>query len=100
MTDTGTHGSNANAHLRSIVDRVERINDEIKSLKEDQKDIFSEAKSAGYDGTALRALIRERAEDPTKRQNREALLDVYRRAIGEWGNTPLAKAAVEAAERV
>lgn len=100
MTDTETHGHNATTHLASIVERVERINDEIKSLKEDQKEIFLEAKSAGYDGTALRALIRERAEDPTKRQNREALLDVYRRAIGEWGNTPLAKAAVEAAERV
>ncbi|NDB69755.1 MAG: DUF2312 domain-containing protein, partial [Methylocystaceae bacterium] len=48
-------------------------------IGKDQKEIFLEAKSAGYDGTALRALIRERAEDQTKRQTREALLDVYRR---------------------
>jgi len=95
MTDTGNHGHNATTHLASIVERVERINDEIKSLKEDQKDIFSESKSAGFDGTALRALIRERAEDQTKRQNREALLDVYRRALGEFANTPLGNAVME-----
>ena len=95
MSDIQNHGDNAHAHLRSIVERVERINDEIKSLKEDQKDIFSEAKSAGYDGTALRALIRERAEDQTKRKNREALLDVYRRALGEFANTPLGEAVME-----
>jgi uncharacterized protein (UPF0335 family) len=100
MTDIKNHGNNASAHLRSIVERVERINDEIKSLKESQKDIFLEAKSAGYNGVALRALIRERAEDPTKRENRELLLDIYRRAIAEWENTPLAQAAMEAVERV
>ena len=95
MSDITNHGDNAHAHLRSIVERVERINDEIKSLKEDQKEIFLEAKSAGYDGTALRALIRERAEDQTKRQTREALLDVYRRALGEFANTPLGNAVME-----
>lgn len=100
MTDTETHGHNATTHLASIVERVERINDEIKSLKEDQKDIFSEAKSAGFDGTALRALIRGRAEDQTKRQTRESLVEVYRRAMAKWENTPLAQAAMEAVERV
>ena len=91
MSDIQNHGDNAHAHLRSIVERVERI----KSLKEDQKDIFSEAKSAGFDGTALRALIRERAEDQTKRQARVSLVEVYRRALGEFANTPLGEAAME-----
>jgi len=95
MTDTGNHGHNATMHLASIVERVERINDEIKSLKEDQKEIFLEAKSAGFDGTALRALIRERAEDQTKRQTRESLVEVYRRALGEFANTPLGQAVME-----
>jgi uncharacterized protein (UPF0335 family) len=95
VSDIKNHGDNAHAHLRSIVERVERINDEIKSLKEDQKDIFSEAKSAGFDGTALRALIRERAEDQTKRQARVSLVEVYRRALGEFANTPLGEAAME-----
>ena len=95
MSDIKTHGDNAHAHLRSIVERVERINDEIKSLKEDQKDIFSEAESAGFGGTALRALIRERAEDQTKRQARVSLVEVYRRALGEFANTPLGEAAME-----
>lgn len=97
MTDDVNLGNNAHAHLCSIVERIERLNDEIKSLKEDQKEIFLEARSAGFDGTALRALIRERAEDQIKRQNRENLLEVYRRALGEFANTPLGEAAMERA---
>ena len=88
-------GHNSASHLRSMVERIERLDEEIKSLKADQKDIYAEAKSAGYNTTALRALIRMRAEDQTKRETREALVETYRRALGMLADTPLGQAAME-----
>lgn len=95
MSDDENNGHNSASHLRSIVERIERLDEEIKSLKADQKDIYAEAKSAGYDGPALRALIRMRAEDQTKRQTREALVETYMRALGMLADTPLGQAALE-----
>ena len=68
--------------LRSIVERVGRLELERKALNSDIKDIFTEAKSAGFDVKALRALIRERKEDSEERAEREALVEVYKRALG------------------
>jgi len=68
--------------LRSIVERIERIDEEVKALRSDQKDIFSEAKSAGYDVKVLRTLIRIRKQEPAEIEEQETLLDVYRRALG------------------
>lgn len=76
-------GGVAVERLRSIVKRIERLNEERKALGADISDIYKEAKSAGFDGPALRALIRLRAEDAAKREEREAHLDVYRHALGE-----------------
>ena len=87
MSDAPAIGHNADTssevlRLRSIVDRVERLNEERAALGSDIKDIFTEAKSAGFDVKALRALIRERKEDPEERAEREALVEVYKRALG------------------
>ena len=68
--------------LRSIVDRIERLHEERKALGADVSDIYKEAKSAGFDVTALRALIRVRAQEPAELEEMENLLDVYRRALG------------------
>jgi len=94
MTDETT-GHNSAEHLRSMVERIERLDEEIKSLKADQKDIYAEAKSAGYDTQAMRALIRMRAEDQTKRETREMLVATYAKALGMLADLPLGQAAIE-----
>ncbi len=68
--------------LRSIIERIERLEEEKKSLGSDIKDIYSEAKSAGFDNKVLRELIKIRKKEPAEVEEQEALLDVYRRALG------------------
>ena len=72
----------AGERLRSIVDRIERLEEERKALGSDIKDIYGEAKSAGFDVKVLRQLIRIRKQEPAEIEEQETLLDVYRRAIG------------------
>ena len=72
----------AGDRLRSIIDRIERLEEERKALGSDIKDIYSEAKSAGFDVKVLRQLIRIRKQEPSEIEEQETLLDVYRRAIG------------------
>ncbi len=80
-TDTKTGGIAAD-RLRSLVDRIERLEEERKALSSDIKDIYAEAKSAGFDVKVLRQLIRLRKQEPAEIEEQETLLDVYRRAIG------------------
>lgn len=68
--------------LRSIVERIERLSEERKSLSGDIKDIYAEAKSAGFDVKVLRQLITIRGKEPADVEEAETLLDVYRRALG------------------
>jgi uncharacterized protein (UPF0335 family) len=68
--------------LRSLVERIERLEEERKALGSDIKDIFQEAKSAGFDVKVMRQLIRLRKMEPAEVEEQEALLDVYRRALG------------------
>ena len=72
----------AGERLRSIVERIERLEEERKALGSDIKDIYSEAKSAGFDVKVLRQLIRIRKQEPADIEEQETLLAVYRRAIG------------------
>jgi uncharacterized protein (UPF0335 family) len=72
----------AGDRLRSIIERVERLEEERKALGSDIKDIYSEAKSAGFDVKVIRQLIRIRKQEPAEVEEQETLLDVYRRAIG------------------
>jgi uncharacterized protein (UPF0335 family) len=80
-TDTRTGGIAAD-RLRSIVDRIERLEEERKALGSDIRDIYAEAKSAGFDVKVLRQLIRVRRQEPGDVEEQESLLDVYRRALG------------------
>ncbi len=75
-------GGIAADRLRSLVDRIERLEEERKALAGDIKDIYTEAKSAGFDAKVLRQLIRIRKQEPTEVEEQESLLDVYRRALG------------------
>ena len=90
-------GGIAGDRLRSIVDRIERLNEERAALGSDIKDLYAEAKSAGFDVKVLRQLIRIRKMEPAEVEEIETLLDVYRRALGEFVSTPLGSAAMERA---
>ena len=93
------HNSSVNAdpakRLLSIIERIERLEEERKALGEDVKDIYREAKSAGFDAPTIRLIIKHRAEDEAKRAEREALLETYLAALGQLADTPLGKAATE-----
>ncbi len=80
MTDIG-HNIGAD-RLRSLVERIERLEEEKKALQDDIKGVYQEAKSAGYDVRVLRQLIRIRATDPQKLREQEEILDIYRSALG------------------
>jgi uncharacterized protein (UPF0335 family) len=75
-------GGIAADRLRSLVDRIERLEEERKALSSDIKDIYLEAKSAGFDIKVLRQLIRIRKQEAAEVEEQETLLDVYRRALG------------------
>ncbi|MGE0416891.1 MAG: DUF2312 domain-containing protein [Acetobacteraceae bacterium] len=74
-------GGIAADRLRSIVERIERLEEEKKALSGDIKDIFQEAKSAGFDIKVLRQVIRLRKMDQAALQEQDTLLDLYRRAL-------------------
>jgi uncharacterized protein (UPF0335 family) len=84
---------NADGHLRSLLERIERLAEERKTLAEDIKDIFAEAKSAGYDVKTMRRMLRERAMTDAERQEQYALDEIYRAALGMLDGTPLGDAA-------
>jgi len=85
MPDIG-HNSNvggiAGNRLRSFIERIERLQDEKKALAGDIREVFAEAKGTGFDPKIMRQVIRLRAMDKDDLDEQEALLDVYRRALG------------------
>lgn len=68
--------------LRSLVERIERLDEERKAIASDIKDIYAEAKSAGFDVKVLRVLIRVRKQEAAEVEEQETMLDIYRRALG------------------
>lgn len=81
MSEIG-HNVIAKDQLRSIVERVEKLDEEIKELRDDQKDIYAEAKGNGYDVKALRTIIRMRKQDANERAEQETILETYLHALG------------------
>ena len=75
-------GGVAGDQLRAFVERIEHIEEEIKGLTEDKKEIFAEAKGEGFDVKILKEVIRIRKQDQEERQEHESLLEVYLHALG------------------
>ncbi len=75
-------GGIAAERLRSIVERIERLEEERRALASDIKDIFAEAKSAGFDVKVLRQILSLRKKEPAEVEEQETLLDLYKRALG------------------
>lgn len=81
MSDTG-HNVIAKDQLRSIIERIERIEEERKSLGDDVRDVYKEAGGHGYDVKALRTIVRMRRQDPDDRAEAETILTTYMHALG------------------
>jgi uncharacterized protein (UPF0335 family) len=79
MSETG---HNSNEQLKSIVERIERLEEEKAERASDIKDVYAESKSNGYDVKALRIIIRLRKQDPNERQEAESILETYMHALG------------------
>jgi uncharacterized protein (UPF0335 family) len=75
-------GGVAGERLKSFIERIERLEEEKKALAEDIKEVFSEAKGVGFDVKIMRQIIRIRRMDEDDRDEQEALLETYLRAIG------------------
>jgi uncharacterized protein (UPF0335 family) len=67
--------------LAAVVERIERVEEEIKELTEGKKEIYLEAKGNGFDVKVLKEVIRVRKQDPKERDEQESLLDTYLQAI-------------------
>jgi uncharacterized protein (UPF0335 family) len=67
--------------LRTIVERIEKIEEEIGELNEGKREIFQEAKGNGFDIKVIREIVRLRKQDQKEREEHESLLEVYLRAM-------------------
>lgn len=82
-------GANAQAHqtiaagqLQAFIERVERLEEEKKSISDDIKEVYAECKGTGFDTKAVRTLIKLRKKDQAERQEEESILDLYKAALG------------------
>ena len=87
MNDASAHpdvlNSQSQTQLRSIIERVERLEQEKAEIAEQVKEVYAEAKGNGFDVKILRKIVRLRRIDRAKRMEMEAILDLYLSAIGE-----------------
>ncbi|WLB14858.1 DUF2312 domain-containing protein (plasmid) [Bradyrhizobium elkanii] len=72
----------AKDQLKSIVERIERMEEEKKTIADDIRDIYAEAKGNGFDVKALRTIVRMRKQDANERQEAETILETYMQALG------------------
>lgn len=84
LDDESTSSSQtvAAGQLRAFIERIERLEEEKKTISDDIKDVYAEAKGTGFDTKAIRTIIRERKKDQTERQEFETILDLYKAALG------------------
>ncbi len=80
-TEPGTYRVAAD-ELRSFIERIERLDAEKKDLADQQKEVMAEAKSRGYDTKIMRKLVTMRKKDPQEISEEEAVLELYREALG------------------
>jgi uncharacterized protein (UPF0335 family) len=87
MADDAAHidvlNSTAQTQLKTIIERIERLEEDKAAIMADLKDVYAEAKGNGFDVKTLRKVVRIRKQDRAKRQEEEAILDLYLSAIGE-----------------
>ncbi len=79
MADSGGIAAD---HLKSFIERIERLEEEKKGIQDDIKDIYAEAKGTGFDTKVMRQIIRIRRMEKEDRQEMDALLELYKAALG------------------
>jgi len=84
-----------NNQLQTIVERIEKLEEEKAAIASDIKDVFSEAKSNGFDTKVLKKILALRKQDATERMHEQALISTYMEALGMLADTPLGKAAMK-----
>jgi uncharacterized protein (UPF0335 family) len=72
----------AKDQLKSVIERVERLEEEKKTIADDIRDVYAEAKGNGFDVKALRTIVRLRKQDANERQEQETILETYMQALG------------------
>lgn len=80
--DDSDTGGVSGKRLKTFIERLERLEEEKTALSEDIKEVYAEAKGTGFDTKTIRKLIRLRKMDAEKRQEEDALLELYKSAIG------------------
>jgi len=70
------------AQLRAFIERIERLEEEKKTISDDIKEVYSEAKNSGFDTKAIRTIIRLRKKEDRERQEEEAMIVLYKDALG------------------
>ena len=84
MTDIGHNtGEMDGSHLRAFIERIERLEEEIRALNDDKKEVYAEAKGQGFDVPIMKKVIALRRMDRDKRIEAETILDLYLSALGE-----------------
>ncbi|MEI9428655.1 DUF2312 domain-containing protein [Mesorhizobium sp. Cs1299R1N3] len=79
---TATSQTVAAGQLRALIERIERLEEEKKTVGDDIKEVFAEAKGTGFDTKAIRKIIALRKKDQAERQEEESILDLYMAALG------------------
>ncbi|MBV8661471.1 MAG: DUF2312 domain-containing protein [Hyphomicrobiales bacterium] len=83
MNDIGHNSEVVNAgHLLAFVERVEHLDQEIAALNDDKKDVYAEARGNGFDVKIIKKIVSIRKQDPDKRREEEAILEIYLAALG------------------
>ena len=82
QSDSPFVASDPAGRLKSIIERIENLEEEKKNIAEDIRDIYLEAKSDGYDVKVLRKLVALRKKDPDKRREEDDILQLYMSTIG------------------
>ena len=72
----------AKGQLKAIIERIERLEEEKKTISDDIRDVYAEAKGNGFDVKALRAIVRLRKQDANERAEQETILETYMQALG------------------
>jgi len=72
----------ASDRLRLLIERIERLAEEKQNLSDDIKDVYTEAKSAGFDTKAMKQIIRLRKKEKAEREAEEAMVELYKDALG------------------
>lgn len=82
MSDAPASGEVSSERLRSFILRIEKLEEGKTAVLEDIKDVYSEAKSTGFDSKIIRQIVRLRKMEVEKRREQEELLDLYKSALG------------------